>query len=99
MTRMTRLLLLLSNFFIGLAALSAVTSVIPFVIILKDYGWHVFRVDLGSDWWFVILVFFPGLFLTACTLLSGLGIRKFIEFADDLKAVRAKLESQGGCES
>lgn len=94
MTRLNRMLLLLSNIFFGLAAASAVTSVLPFVKIILDYGWQVFRLDPGFEWWIVILVFFPCWFLTVCALMPGLGIRKFIGFADDLEAVRRKLEAE-----
>lgn len=94
MTRLNRMLMQLSNLYFGLAAISAVTSVLPFVKIILDYGWQVFRIAHPYEWWLVIMLFFPFLFLTACSLMSGFGIRKFIEFADDLEAVRRKIEAE-----
>ena len=93
MSRLNQTLLLVSNLFIGLAVVSAVTSVIPVIWSLTEYGWAYFVRTLPNTLPMMLTAFFSCAFLTACSLMAGLGIRKFLSVADTVSAIRRKLEA------
>ena len=89
---LNRSLLLLSNTFFVLAAVSAVTSLLPFIVALWG-GWAQFIRSLPYDLLMMLTTVFSFAFLTAFTLMAGLGIRKFLSVADTVSAIRQKLEA------